>query len=183
MLAKTYAAFKAAGVSDNDTQATAEELADYETRLGSIDNRLARVETGLDAMRQVLVGFKTEVAHRFTVLTWAIASMPPPRSPFSACCCGISLWCERVPRRRRGHFLWLEKARSVNAGFRLPTPASLPLMPSRAKWSPPPSGLSLIACPAAITPTTGCAGLHSARSCRIGKAAWSTHEKPGDQVV
>jgi hypothetical protein len=72
MLAKTYAAFKAAGVSDNDAQAAAEELADCETRLGSIDNRLARVETGLDATRQVLGDFKTEVAHRFTVLTWAI---------------------------------------------------------------------------------------------------------------
>jgi phage shock protein A len=72
MLAKTYAAFRAAGVSDSDAQAAAEELADYENRLGSIDNRLARVETGLDAMRQSLADFKTKVARRVTVLTGAV---------------------------------------------------------------------------------------------------------------
>jgi hypothetical protein len=39
-LAKTYAALKAAGVSDADAQATAEELADYENRLASIEGKL-----------------------------------------------------------------------------------------------------------------------------------------------
>jgi phage shock protein A len=72
MLAKTYAAFKAAGVSDDDAQAAAEELADYESRLGAIDTRLARVETGLDAMRQTLGDFKTKVTHRFSLLTWTV---------------------------------------------------------------------------------------------------------------
>ena len=38
MLAKTYAAFKAAGVGDEQAAAAAEELADYENRLTSIDN-------------------------------------------------------------------------------------------------------------------------------------------------
>jgi hypothetical protein len=40
MLAKTYAALKAAGVSDADAQAAAEELADYENRLSSIEGKL-----------------------------------------------------------------------------------------------------------------------------------------------
>jgi hypothetical protein len=40
MLAKTYAAFKAAGVPDTEAQAAAEEIAGYETRLISIDNRV-----------------------------------------------------------------------------------------------------------------------------------------------
>jgi hypothetical protein len=40
MLAKTYAALKAAGVSDADAQAAAEELADYDNRLASIEGKL-----------------------------------------------------------------------------------------------------------------------------------------------
>jgi hypothetical protein len=65
MLAKTYAAFKAAGAPEEDAQAAAEELANYENRLNSLDNRLGRVETEL-------AGFRAEVKTRFTVLTWAI---------------------------------------------------------------------------------------------------------------
>lgn len=72
MLAKTYAAFKAAGVPEADAQAAAEELADYETRLTSIDGRLARIETRLDGVERRLDDFKGEVAHRFTLLTWAV---------------------------------------------------------------------------------------------------------------
>jgi hypothetical protein len=59
MLARTYAAFKAAGVSESDAQAAAEELADYENRLNSIDNRLARLETRLDAMGHTLGDFNS----------------------------------------------------------------------------------------------------------------------------
>ena len=44
MLAKTYAAFKAAGAPEDDAIAAAEELADYENRLTSIDSRLALIE-------------------------------------------------------------------------------------------------------------------------------------------
>jgi hypothetical protein len=44
MLGKTHAAFKAAGVSDEQAEAAAEELASYETRLASIDNRLSVIE-------------------------------------------------------------------------------------------------------------------------------------------
>jgi hypothetical protein len=65
MLAKTYAAFKAAGALEEEAQAAAEELADYEARFVSIDTRLSRVETGLDLLR-------TELKTRFAVLTWAV---------------------------------------------------------------------------------------------------------------
>jgi hypothetical protein len=47
-------------------------LANYENRLRSMDSRLGRVETKLDALGQTLADFRTEVGHRFTVLTWAI---------------------------------------------------------------------------------------------------------------
>jgi hypothetical protein len=40
MLAKTYAAFKAAGVSDAEAEAAAEEIASFETRLSNIESRL-----------------------------------------------------------------------------------------------------------------------------------------------
>jgi hypothetical protein len=65
MLAKTYAAFRAAGAPEAAAQAAAEELADYETRLAAIDTRLGRVEAEI-------VSFRSEVKSRFAVLTWAI---------------------------------------------------------------------------------------------------------------
>jgi hypothetical protein len=50
MLAKTYAALKAAGAPEGDAVAAAEELADYENRLTSIDSRLALIEGRLAAV-------------------------------------------------------------------------------------------------------------------------------------
>ena len=44
MLGKTHAALKAAGVSDEQAEAAAEEIAGYENRLSSIDNRLSVIE-------------------------------------------------------------------------------------------------------------------------------------------
>jgi hypothetical protein len=79
MLAKTYAAFKAAGAPEDDAVAAAEELADYENRLTSIDNRLsiieARVtnlENGLNQFRADVNARFSDVASRFTMLTWAV---------------------------------------------------------------------------------------------------------------
>jgi chromosome segregation ATPase len=68
MLGKTYAAFKAAGVSDEQAEAAAEELAGYETRLASIDNRLASLDgklTALDARISAL-------ADKLNVVVWAV---------------------------------------------------------------------------------------------------------------
>ena len=72
MLAKTYNAFKAAGVPEAEAQAAAEELAGYENRLGAVENRLAAVENRLDSLRAALNSFKAEVTGRLSVLTWAI---------------------------------------------------------------------------------------------------------------
>ena len=79
MLAKTYAAFKAAGAPEGDAAAAAEELANYENRLASIDNRLAilegrltAIETRVSGLEGGLTQFRADVAARFTMLTWAI---------------------------------------------------------------------------------------------------------------
>jgi hypothetical protein len=72
MLAKTYNAFKAAGVPEAEAQAAAEELAGYDNRLGAVENRLAAVENHLDSLRAELNSFKAEVTGRLSVLTWAI---------------------------------------------------------------------------------------------------------------
>ncbi|MGH7058869.1 MAG: hypothetical protein ACREFH_00665 [Stellaceae bacterium] len=79
MLAKTYAAFKAAGVNDEQAEAAAEELADYENRLSSIENRLAvidgrliAVETRLTSLESRFIQFSSDVGSRFTMLTWAV---------------------------------------------------------------------------------------------------------------
>lgn len=86
MLAKTYAAFKAAGTPEVDAIAAAEELAGYENRLASIDNRLAMIEGRLTAAEARLTNLEnglaqfradvnsrfSDVGARFTILNWAI---------------------------------------------------------------------------------------------------------------
>jgi hypothetical protein len=86
MLAKTYAAFKAAGAPEDDAIAAAEELADYENRLTSIDNtlssigarvsiieaRVTNLENGLTQFRAEVNARFSDVGSRFTMLTWAV---------------------------------------------------------------------------------------------------------------
>jgi phage shock protein A len=79
MLAKTYAALKAAEAPEGDAAAAAEELANYENRLASIDNRLAMLdgrltalEARVSALESGLTQFRADVNARFTMLTWAV---------------------------------------------------------------------------------------------------------------
>ncbi len=86
MLAKTYAALKAAGAPEDDAIAAAEELANYENRLTSIDNRLSTIEarvsiiearvtnleSGLTQFRAEVNARFSDVGSRFTMLTWAV---------------------------------------------------------------------------------------------------------------
>jgi hypothetical protein len=79
MLAKTYAALKAAGAPEDEAIGAAEELADYENRLVSIDGRLLTIEARLTTLENVVAQFRMEVnarfsdvGARFTVLTWAV---------------------------------------------------------------------------------------------------------------
>ena len=79
MLAKTYAALKAAGAPEEEAVAAAEELAGYENRLASIDNRLATmegriaaVEARVSSLEVALTQFRAGVNARFTMLTWAV---------------------------------------------------------------------------------------------------------------
>jgi hypothetical protein len=78
MLAKTYAAFKAAGAPEDEAIGAAEELADYD-RLVSIDSRLVTIEARLTTLENVVAQFRMEVnarfsdvVARFTLLTWAV---------------------------------------------------------------------------------------------------------------
>ncbi len=91
MLAKTYQAFKAAGVPEEDAIAAAEELAAYENRLSqyrksagrrrrpariSGGSRLTDVENRLDHIESRLAVVETKVAElapgKINVLTWAV---------------------------------------------------------------------------------------------------------------
>ncbi len=56
MLARTYAAFKAAGVSEAEAQAAAEEIASFETRLGKIEADLAVVKWMIGGLFAVVAG-------------------------------------------------------------------------------------------------------------------------------
>ncbi len=55
MLSKTYEALKAAGAPDDKAREAAEEIAGFENRLISIDNRLSRLEAQF-SMLQWMVG-------------------------------------------------------------------------------------------------------------------------------
>ena len=61
MLAKTYAAFKAAGVDEDQAQAAAEELAAFEARFSSIETNIAHMD-----------GKITSMEGKITVLLWAV---------------------------------------------------------------------------------------------------------------
>lgn len=61
MLAKTYAAFKAAGVGDEEAQAAAEELAGYETRFGAIGGKLSHIDGGIIATKGEITAVKGEI--------------------------------------------------------------------------------------------------------------------------
>jgi 16S rRNA C1402 N4-methylase RsmH len=61
MLAKTYAAFKAAGVDEDQAQAAAEELAAFETRFTSIESNISHMD-----------GKITAIEGKITVLLWAV---------------------------------------------------------------------------------------------------------------
>jgi len=50
MLAKTYAAFEAAGIGDDQAQAAAEELASFESRFMSIDSGISRMDGKMSAI-------------------------------------------------------------------------------------------------------------------------------------
>ena len=61
MLAKTYAAFKAAGVGEAEAQAAAEELAAFEARFASIESNTSHMD-----------GQMTSIEGKVTVLLWAV---------------------------------------------------------------------------------------------------------------
>ena len=61
MLAKTYAAFKAAGVDEGQAQAAAEELAAFETRFSSLEQSISHMD-----------GKITAIEGKITVLLWAV---------------------------------------------------------------------------------------------------------------
>jgi hypothetical protein len=61
MLAKTYAAFKAAGVSEAEAEAAAEELAGFETRFASMESSISHMD-----------GKITAIEGKITVLLWAV---------------------------------------------------------------------------------------------------------------
>ena len=72
MLAKTYSAFKTAGVPEAEAPAAAEELAGYENRLGAAESQLESLRIELNSLRAELNSFRAEVTGRLSVLTWAI---------------------------------------------------------------------------------------------------------------
>ena len=61
MLAKTYAAFKAAGVDKDQAPAAAEELAEFEARFASIEGSTSHMD-----------GKITSIEGKVTVLLWAV---------------------------------------------------------------------------------------------------------------
>jgi peptidoglycan hydrolase CwlO-like protein len=89
MLSKTYAAFKAAGVDEDQAQAAAEELAGLETRFASlqggishmdaqittIDGKIGTIEskiTTIEGKVTTIEGRMLALEGKFGVLLWAV---------------------------------------------------------------------------------------------------------------
>ena len=62
MLSKTYAAFKAAGVDDDQAQAAAEELAAFEARFGSMENSVLHMDDKMTAIEGRITGIEGRMA-------------------------------------------------------------------------------------------------------------------------
>ena len=67
MLAKTYAAFKAANVSDAEAQAASEELADFHNRLSAIEGKLT--------VLLVIVGINAAATIASFGMLWQLAAL------------------------------------------------------------------------------------------------------------
>ena len=75
MLAKRYAAFKAAGVDEDQAQAAAEELASFEARFVSIETGISRIDGKVAAIEGRMTGIDakiTAIEGKFSVLLWAV---------------------------------------------------------------------------------------------------------------
>jgi len=68
MLAKTYAAFKAAGVDEDRAQAAAEALASFDARSASMEGGISHIDGKITAIEGKIVGIES----KFTVLLWAV---------------------------------------------------------------------------------------------------------------
>jgi LDH2 family malate/lactate/ureidoglycolate dehydrogenase len=75
MLAKTYAAFKAAGVDEDHAQAAAEELAAFKERFSSMGSGISRIDSKITAIEGKMTAIAskiTAIEGRFSVLLWAV---------------------------------------------------------------------------------------------------------------
>jgi hypothetical protein len=68
MLAKTYAAFKAAGVPEAEAQAAAEEIAEFENRLTGIEGDIKLIKGELGNIRQQMATKAWVLAQTFVLL-------------------------------------------------------------------------------------------------------------------
>jgi hypothetical protein len=79
MLEKTYAAFKAAGVSDAEARAVAEALTDYENRVAKMEGKLTvpMWAAGINAAAAIATfGMLWQVASTITHLAGLVAGQP-----------------------------------------------------------------------------------------------------------
>lgn len=78
MLAKTYAAFKAAGVDEDQAQAAAEELASFEGRFNSLESGIFHIDgkaTAIEATVSVIEGKVSGIEGRITTLETRVTGL------------------------------------------------------------------------------------------------------------
>ena len=83
MLAKTYHALKAAGAPEDDAIAAAEELADYQNKLSSIDHELVVLGGCIDTVETRISAVETRIS----------AGREPPRHRRNPPRCGRRKAC------------------------------------------------------------------------------------------
>ena len=78
MLAKTYAAFKAAGVAEDHAQGAAEELASFEGRFGSLQSGISHVDgkiTSIEATVGIIEGKVNGIESRIAGIETRVAGI------------------------------------------------------------------------------------------------------------
>jgi hypothetical protein len=69
MMGSLYAALVKAGASDDDAKKAAEEVANFELRLNSLELKIDRLEAKMDARFAAL---QASIDAKFTLLSWMI---------------------------------------------------------------------------------------------------------------
>jgi hypothetical protein len=91
MLAKTHAAFRAAGVDEDQAQAAAEELASFETRFTSLEGGISHMDAQIGTIDGKIGTIETKITTIVGKVTTIEGRMLALEGKFSVLLCAVGI--------------------------------------------------------------------------------------------